>query len=211
MLYLTRKISPDDLQHITEGNTACWTYFPPDAPQDRFLREGLLAANRQQTDRDVAQAELADWIRWSDGEAKDKRDGLTPEGMEINGFAGWYVRHFFSRNEVLTTGFKEKGLAQVAEQVNRHGGWLVLTSQDSSVAELLESGRRFQRMFLRVRDRNIAVHPMTQMLEEAPWKDLVAAELGVAGPVQFILRVGYLERYPDPVTLRRPASRFTAQ
>jgi len=128
--------------------------------------------------------------------------------MEITGFAGWYVRHFYHRANILTEGFRKATVKSVMEQVKRHGGWLVITSEDSSVANLLETGRLFQRMFLRVRDRMIAVHPMTQMLEETQWKNSVADELGLAGRAQFILRVGYLEKYPDPVTLRRPVSSF---
>ena len=63
-------------------------------------------------------------------------------------------------------------------------------------------------MFLGVREMNIALHPMTQMLEESPWKDRVAAELGLPGTVQFILRVGYISRYPGPVSLRMPLERL---
>ena len=96
----------------------------------------------------------------------------------------------------------------VKEQTDRHGGWLVITSEDASVASLLETGRLFQRMFLGCRDKMIAIHPMTQMLEEAQWKQELAKELGLSVPVQFILRAGYLEEYPDPVTLRRPVNLF---
>jgi hypothetical protein len=88
------------------------------------------------------------------------------------------------------------------------GGWIVITSNNSDVANLLDTGRQFQRMFLRVQDRMIALHPMTQMLEESPWKDNIANELGLSGRVQFILRAGYIQRYPDPVTLRRPVNQF---
>jgi hypothetical protein len=49
---------------------------------------------------------------------------------------------------------------------------------------------------------------MTQMLEEEPWKNKVAKDLGVPGEVQWILRIGYVQTYPDPVSLRAPVSRF---
>ena len=207
--YRTRAISAPDLHYIADGDLTRITYYPPNSKQDRYLREGTLAANRQQASHTAAQAELADWIRWSNSEAQANRDGLTPAGMEITGFAGWYVRHFFSRKDVLAEGFKVQSIAKVKEQVRQHGGWLVLTSKDSTVEQLLETGRRFQQIFLRVKDKNIAVHPMTQMLEEAPWSDHIAEELGLSGQVQFILRVGYLKHYPDPVTLRRPPSQFS--
>jgi hypothetical protein len=49
---------------------------------------------------------------------------------------------------------------------------------------------------------------MTQILEEEAWKNKVAKELGITGEVQWILRIGYLESYPDPVSLRMPVPWF---
>jgi len=65
-----------------------------------------------------------------------------------------------------------------------------------------------QNMLLKMRDKMIAVHPMTQMLEEKPWRNQVAKALGLSGEVQWILRLGYLKSYPDPVSLRMPLSWF---
>jgi hypothetical protein len=206
--YLAREIGENDLSYIINDDSARFHYFPPQSRQGRYLSEGTIEANRQQAYRNEAQEELAEWIRWSDGEAKRFRDGLTPAGMEITGLAGWYVRHFYNRKNVLSKAFREATVKGVMEQVGCHGGWLVISSEDASVASLLETGRRFQRMFLRSRDKMIAIHPMTQMLEEVQLKHGVANELGLTVPVQFILRVGYLETYPDPVTLRRPVSWF---
>ncbi len=60
-------------------------YFPHSSAQGKFLAEGTLEANRIQVYRDPAQEELADWIRWSNNEARARRDGLTPASMEITG------------------------------------------------------------------------------------------------------------------------------
>jgi hypothetical protein len=73
---------------------------------------------------------------------------------------------------------------------------------------LIEYGRVFENMLLKIREKMIATHPMTQMLEEENWKKKVAKELGITGEVQWILRTGYLKSYPDPVSLRRPVSWF---
>ena len=83
-----------------------------------------------------------------------------------------------------------------------------MTSHDSNIPTLIEYGRVFENMFLRIREKMIAIHPMTQMLEEEPWKKQVSKELGLNGEVQWILRVGYLKSYPDPVSLRMPVSWF---
>jgi hypothetical protein len=54
----------------------------------------------------------------------------------------------------------------------------------------------------------IAIHPMTQMLEEEPWRKQITKELGLTGQVQWILRIRYLNSYPEPVSLRIPVSQF---
>ncbi len=130
--------------------------------------------------------------------------------MGITGFTGWYVRTFYDRSDVLKKAFREATVKKVADQMKTNGGWLVLTSQDSSIPTLLDTGRRFQRLFLSVRERMIAIHPMTQLIEETPEGPMqIACELGLNESVQFILRTGYLKSYPEPVSLRRPIAWFT--
>jgi hypothetical protein len=206
--YMAMEVGEKDVAYITNKDFARMHYFPPHSRQGRYLREGTIEATRQQTYRSSAQEELANWIRWSDDDALRFRDGLTPEGMEINGFAGWYVRNFYNREDVLTKAFREATVRNVVQQVSTHGGWLIITSDASAVGDLLETGRLFERMFLRSREKMIAVHPMTQILEEPQWQNMIATALGLSGRVQFILRIGYLETYPDPITLRRPVNWF---
>jgi hypothetical protein len=108
----------------------------------------------------------------------------------------------------MKNSFREKSVDTVRKQLQSYGGWLVVTSADSSIPTLVETGRSFERMLLGIRERMLAIHPMTQMLEETTFREGVAKELGVSGAVQFILRASYLERYPDPVSLRMPVSWF---
>ena len=213
-----QEIKADDLKYITNHDArSCIIanvpsphsfYFPNNSSEGKYLQEGTIEANRIQAFRDPAQEELANWIRWSNKEARQYRNGLTPESMDIKGFAGWYVRNFYNRQSVLKKSFREQTVDAVVKQVRRCGGWLVVTSSDANVPTLIDYGRVFETMLLKVRERMIAIHPMTQMLEEEPWKDRIAKELGVPGEIQWILRIGYLNSYPDPVSLRRPVSRF---
>ncbi len=206
--YLGRELSSSDVARLTAGGEGGIFFFPRQGREGRFLAEGTLEANRTQAWRNAAQEELSRWIRWSDGDARNHRNGLTPESMEIGGMAGWFVRHFFDRESVLSESFRNKTVEITRKQTDSCGGWLILTAGNSSVSSLLETGMHFQRLFLGVREMNIALHPMTQMLEEVPWKDRVAAELGLQGTVQFIIRAGYIGRYPGPVSLRMPLERL---
>ena len=216
--YTEREIQAEDLKYITRHNAeSCMVpdvpfphsfYFPNASPQAKYLREGTIEANRMQAFRDPAQEELANWIRWSNKEGKKFRDGLTPGSMEIEGIPGWYVRNFYNRESVLKKSFREQWVDIVSKQVKTCGGWLVVASANSKIPTLIDYGRVFENMLLKIREKMIAIQPMTQMLEEESWKNKVARELGITGEVQWILRIGYLKSYPDPMSLRRPVSWF---
>lgn len=85
---------------------------------------------------------------------------------------------------------------------------MVITSQGNTVADLIETGRKFERMALVARENMITIHPMTQFLEEKEGIDQITAHHHEDLHPQFILRVGYLNTYPKPVSLRRPVSWF---
>jgi nitroreductase len=207
--YSNDHIKTDDLKFVTDASND-FLYVARDSAAARSLNEATIEANRKQTYRDAAQEELANWIRWSSEDQERYRNGLTPAGMEINGIAGWYVSTFYDRDSVLKKSFRETGVKQIVERVAQGGGWLVQTG-GSSVAELIETGRKFQRMWLKLRERGLAIHPMTQVLEEAPGAASVAKQLGVAGTPQFVLRIGYVKEHPDPVSPRRPVAWFTTE
>jgi len=104
--------------------------------------------------------------------------------------------------------FRERGIDQIKKEVSESAGWILITSKENSVATLLETGRRMQRLFLKVRDKSIAIHPMTQILEESSTRQMLNQSIGISEDIQFILRVGYLNHYPQPVSLRRPVDWF---
>jgi hypothetical protein len=206
--FLSDTLSNDDLRFILGDDQNSIAYFPRDSAEGRYLQDGTILANKAQAYRDPAQLELAEWIRWSNSEIRRYMNGLTPETMEIEGVARWYVKLFYSRDSVLTGGFRETTIQKIQQQAIAGGGWLIITSPTSAIPELINTGRKLQRLWLKVRSKMIAIHPMTQILEEEPWQYSVADNLGVNGTVQFILRVGYVKSYPSPVSVRMPLDRF---
>jgi nitroreductase len=202
------ELSQRDAAHLIGQEPEFVHYLPANGPAAAFVNAQTIEANRLQAARDPAQEELADWIRFSSADARKFRDGLTTGGMEIDGVAGWVVRNFYDRVSVLKKDFRVRGLAQVREQVSASAGWILITSPEGSVAALLETGRRMQRLFLKVRERGIGLHPMTQILEEPSTRLALPAAVGLGANLQFILRVGYVAAYPPPVSLRRPVAWF---
>jgi hypothetical protein len=206
--YLNDALKKEDTSYLLENENDFVNFIAAGSKEYRWLNEQTIEANRLQAYRDEAQKELSEWIRFSGSEARKYCDGLTTAGMELDGIAGWILRNFYSQKDVMTKKFREQGLDKVKKQVSQSAGWFIITSKDNSVASLLEAGKRFQRIFLKVRDKNIALHPMTQVLEEAETKRQVNASIGISSEIQFILRSGYLKNYPGPVTLRRPVNWF---
>jgi Nitroreductase family len=206
--FLSDVLKKEDLKYLIDSEPEFIHYLPNDSKESQFINEQTIEANRLQSYRDSAQQELADWIRFSNKDADRHRDGLTTAGMEIEGIPGWIVRNFYDKSNVIKNDFREQGIDKIKKEVSESAGWILITSKDNSVATLLETGRRMQRLFLKVREKGIAIHPMTQILEESSTRQTLNQSIGISENIQFILRTGYLKNYPPPVSLRRPVGWF---
>jgi hypothetical protein len=206
--FLSDVLKPEDIKDLVDSEPEFIHYLPSKSKASQFINEQTIEANQLQTDRDPAQQELADWIRFSNRDAEKHRDGLTTASMEIEGGAGWVVRNFYGRDSVMKQDFRSRGIDQIKQEVATSAGWILITSKENSVTALLETGRRMQRLFLKVREKSIAIHPMTQILEEASTRKILNQSIGINEPIQFILRTGYVNNYPLPVSLRRPVDGF---
>lgn len=206
--YLNDVLKKVDISYLLDEQTDFIYYLPNTSKEHQWLNEQTIEANRIQAYRDAAQSELANWIRFSSKDASEHMDGLTLAGMEIDGIPGWYLRNFYDKESVMKKSFRKQSIDKVVKQVSQSAGWLLITSKDNSVTALLETGKRLQRLWLKIREKNIALHPMTQIIEEAATSHLLNNSIGINEPIQFILRTGYLKNYPEPVTLRRSVEQF---
>ena len=206
--HLSKELKSDDVRALSGSLKGRLFYFPRGSDHAKCIEEGAIENFRTQAFREDTQRELASWIRFSNQEARKHRDGLTPEGMEIRGFAGWYVRNFMDKEDVIKEGFRKKSVNLAEKLAGQGAGWLIITSEGREVSDLIDTGRRFERMVLMARERKVAVHPMPQYLEEKTGQSKIASNHASDIIPQFILRVGYLDSYPDPVTLRRPVNWF---
>jgi hypothetical protein len=206
--FLSTALKNEDIKYLIDSDSEFIHFLPASSKEGQIINEQTIIANRLQSYRNPAQEELADWIRFSSKNAEKYRDGLTTASMEIEGVSGWVVRNFYDKGNVMKNNFREQGIDQITREVSESAGWILISSKDSSVATLLETGRRMQRLFLKVREKSIAIHPMTQILEELSTKQELNRSIGITENIQFILRTGYLKNYPDPVSLRRPVDWF---
>lgn len=208
--HLPKLLSRRDIEVLSEPLDGRLFYFPAGSPHAKCIREAAVENYRIQAMRMEAQEEFVKWLRISSREAREHRDGLSTEGMELTGIKGWYLRHMASPEDFLKESWRLQGIDMTAELAAQGAGWLIITSPSQTPADLIEIGRRFEQMALLARELNIGIHPMTQILEEKHGLSQVAANHGEEIHPQFVLRVGYIDRYPDPVSLRRPVGWFTS-
>jgi hypothetical protein len=106
--------------------------------------------------------------------------------------------------------FIDTGIEKTRAQVASCGGWLIITGPDDTPEAWIRSGMLYQRVHLKCRDLMIGFHPMNQMIEVAQFEENAAGFLPVNGIIHFVARMGYVEHYPDPVSVRRPVGEFIA-
>lgn len=206
--YLPDALKKEDVSYLMNDELDFMHFLPNTSKEYQYLNEQTIEANRLQSYRDAAQKELSDWIRFSSKDAEKYGDGLTMASMELNGIPAWVLRNYYDKSKVMEQAFREQSIDTAMKQVSQSAGWLLITSKDNEVTTLLETGKRMQRLFLKVREKGIALHPMTQILEESKTQKSVNQSIGISDTIQFILRMGYVKNYPEPVSLRRPVENF---
>jgi len=169
--YLSKNISQEDIKYISQNiNSSIYT-FNRVSSEAVIIDKAVLESNRVQAWRDDAQSELAEWIRWKDRDADKHRNGLTPAGMEITGLAGLYVKHFFNRDDVMSESFRKQTVEITEKHLSSYGSWIIISADRENPETLINTGADFLKLGLNAYSRKIALHPMTQPLEEKGFKD----------------------------------------
>ncbi|WP_404384889.1 Acg family FMN-binding oxidoreductase [Caenispirillum salinarum] len=182
---------PDDLVEDLLADMPDVRFIARGTQEAGGLAEAAAAGARLQAARDEAQEELSRWIRWRRADEARRPTGLTPETMEMPAPLRWLAHAVFTPATVLSSGFRKQGAALAARQAQEGAGWFVVLAPDASAPALIDAGRRYQRLGLRGVRHGIGLHPMSQMLEEPPVRDRVAALLKAPpDTVQMVLRAG---------------------
>lgn len=201
-------INKEHIERLSESLNGHFFYFPRGNEHTDCIRKGAVDAFKKWLDSEEAQAEHVRWLRIQNQDAREKRDGLTTEGMEIEGFTGWLTRSFFSNNDFAGSFMKNETIKFTEKTSAQGGGYVILTGYGRNVSGMIELGRRTERMLLLAREMGIGIQPMTQMLEMSSGREIIKANHSNSVDPQLILRIGYVDKYPEPVTLRRPLNEF---
>lgn len=144
--------------------------------------------------------ESVDLMRFGKAEINASPDGIDLGGpfLESLMLAGMLKRE--DQNDPSTVGFQQ-GVAIYKEMLAATPAYVALTSPDNSRAAQIEAGRRWLRLNLKTTQLGLALHPVSQCLQEypemAPHYDAAHKLLAGSGrTVQMLGRLGYGPEVP---------------
>lgn len=206
--FRTDSISEHHIQKLLGSDKENVYFFAAYSDKGQYIAVKTFEAYTQQANNKDAKEELAAWIRFSNGDVKHNRDGLTTSGMGIKGFAGFMVSRLYKPADSKKQPFVDAGVSKAKTQVENCGGWLIFTQPGNTPEDWINTGRLYQRTHLQCKDLLIGFHPMNQMIEESNFEVEVNKTLGIGKQIHFVTRIGYVNQYPDAVSVRRPVSQF---
>lgn len=205
--YEPRPIPETAIRNIIRNHRPDLHFYPKGSAEFAWLSANAVKAMRVQAYHEDKRAELADWMRFSDSEAQQMRDGLPAEQLNLKGPLKAIFYTFYSREAAAKESFALDSIKKTEEQVSNATGFFVVTGA-SDFTGTIQAGRRFERFWLDATEMGISIHPLSQILEEEPFASTVSEALHLDSPVQMIVRVGMNTDYGQNNRIRRAISRF---
>jgi hypothetical protein len=118
------------------------------------------------------------------------------------------MRTFFSSEDFRKPFLKKESIKFTERTAIEGAGYVIITGYDKTVSRMIDLGRRTERMLLQARRLGIGIQPMTQIIEMDSGRETIETNHQPNADPQLVLRIGYIDNYPEPVTLRRPVQEF---
>lgn len=203
-VYKDTPITQDVADAITLDNSICYL---DGSDNFAYLKKGTLDAIMVQSANQAYRDELAEWMRFSDGEVLEKQDGISAEQMGLKGmvktFYYWTTSHESAKGDT----FAKQGINTAKNQLEGCKGFLAVTG-DNTIKGWVNSGLDSEKIWLKCVEQNISVQPMSAMLETEPFAQSIQKDLGTDKPVQMILRIGYVNEYGKNRNIRRDLKEY---
>jgi len=189
---LSRPVAEERLKEVTRDGGD----FIIDAQQVEQMRAQIQEAIMAEMHNHDAHMESVRLMRIGHAEVDASPDGIDLSGPMIE--AGNAIG-MVSRDEIadMSSSAYQTGVDQMQSTYGSIPALFWITTEDNSRASQLEAGRQYVRANLRATALGLAVHPMSQSLQEyddvAPMYDEVHRLLGASGDqrVQMLARIGY--------------------
>jgi hypothetical protein len=174
--------------------------------QCESLRQLSIQAYRREIETPIALKESIDLMRIGKAEIAKHRDGID---LDFPGIGAMQAMGLITREKMMTPGTKayQQGLEQYDPLAKSASGYVWIISNSTDRFAELAVGRAYARLNLRAAALGIAMHPMSQALQEyAEMSTIKAATekaVGLAPDkcLQMLARIGYAA--PVPPSPRR--------
>ncbi len=142
-----------------------------DAARRNRLAQIMVDAMRIETASKSRDAETIAMFRFNDDERARHRDGFGVAQSGLTGIKKWVAENFYlSREdaEADSTSFGEQAVEMTGKQARSAAalGWIVTASNQR--LDQLATGRAYERLNLTATALGVAMHPMSQVLQEYP-------------------------------------------
>ncbi len=199
-VYDGSKVSAEQLNQLEQAGITDNTRIEliTDKTKMETVLEYVVEANTCQLRDSDFVAELKQWIRFSDGEAIKKGDGLSGKSSGSPSAPRWLISPFFR----LFLNAKTLNDAY-AKQIRSSAGIAVFSSKSDSKADWVEVGRSYTRFALLATTMGIRNSFVNQPVEVREVKGQFASAVGLDDKSpDLVVRFGRSARMPN--SLRRP-------
>ncbi len=182
-------------------------FYANDTGEFATIKAATLEAYTKQAYDAEAAKELSGWLRLSDAETLEHKDGLPAELLGIDGIKKTLYYAFTGHESATGETFAKQGIDSCSNQLDHCGGFLMVTANGNEAA-LVRCGMETVRIWLKLTGQGISVHPMSYALEDADYKSALIAKLGLSKEPQMLLRVGYTDDYGENAQIRRDLAEY---
>ena len=189
--FSNKKIPVQEINKIIAEYGDSVIYLPKDSASYEYIRENTIRAYETQGRNQDKRNELSEWFRFSDEETEAKKDGLSAEMLGMSPLKKFFYYNFYNREKVKNIKFLNEELKLIKTQVNTANGFLLVIAKDNSIKENIRAGIVLENIWLNAADADVKIQPLSQILEEEPYKNNISNDLNINGEVKMILRTGY--------------------
>lgn len=149
------------------------------------------AVVRQCMNKDAV-SELSKWLRLSDFEANNYKNGLNAEQLGLSGLKKYAFYLITTHETVKGRMFEHQSIRIATSEVNSSGMFVTLQSDDDSEKSLISCGMELYDLMLALTEKNLSMQPMSAVLEDQLSREVLAEKLNAAKKIQIIMRIGYV-------------------
>lgn len=200
-------LSESEIQQLAAPDPSAIFYYARESEGGAYIASGALHAMEKQSEQQNKRDELAQWLRFSNGETQESRDGLPAEQLGIQGLKKSFYYLFTNRDAAKKDAYAKQGNDMTKGQLENCTGFFVVTGEHTKRG-WIQAGMTLEEFWLKAAQQEVAVHTMSQILEETPYCDEIQTKLEKDQPIQMVLRVGKITPYGANAKIRRELSDF---